>query len=226
MPYEQISPSAKIYRHTTPLNPPKRRWIRREKLGPAFWTVTSIFSLFVNIILIVILFSLGQQLFQLKRMVEQQLLGGLYHNFVQMDEAHIRTVIPVSAEVPARFDLPLSTNTVVKLTADTPLVGATIYELNAGNSLFIPRANTNIILPAGTELPVALDLIVPVDQKIPVQLNVNVDIPLNQTELHQPFTGLRQVVDPYYAYLNSLPDSWQEVICGPSPSGICPRLIP
>jgi hypothetical protein len=141
-----------------------------------------------------------------------------------MDAAHIRTTIPVSTEVPAKFDLALNTNTNVVLTEDTHLLNATIYELNAGGMLYIPRAQTNIILPAGTTLPVALNLTVPVDQKIPVNLNVEVDIPLNQTELHEPFVGLREVVSPYHGLLGSLPGSWAETLCGQNPSGLCQRF--
>ncbi len=187
---------------STPAPRARRRFIRLEKIGPAFWTISSIVSMIVNIILIVLLVSLGQQLFALKDLVKNQVLGGLYQNFVMMDQAHIRTKIPVSAQVPAKFDLPLSTNTTVTLTEDTHITNATIYELNAGGALYIPRAGLNIILPAGSKLPVALNLTVPVDQKIPVDLIVDVDIPLNETELHKPFVGLRKVVEPYYGLLD------------------------
>lgn len=210
----------------TDLSPRKRRFLRTEKIGPAFWTIASLLSLLVNIVLIVLLISVGSQLFALKHIVETQVLGGLVQNFADMDTAHIRMVIPVSTEVPAKFDLPLSTNTIVTLTEDTRVLNATIYELNAGGFLYIPRANTNIILPGGSELPVALNLTVPVDQKIPVNLNVAVDIPLNQTELHKPFVGLQEVVKPYYTLLNEYPDSWQEVVCGTDPSDFCRKLIP
>lgn len=195
------------------------------KIAPAFWTISSIISMIVNIVLIVILISLGKQLFTLKDLVKNQVLGGLYQNFVMMDQAHIRTQIPVKAQVPAKFDLPLSTNTTVTLTEDTHITNATIYELNAGGALYIPRAGLNILLPAGSRLPVALNLTVPVDQKIPVELIVDVDIPLNQTELHQPFVGLRKVVEPYYGMLDQVPDNWQQVICGPTPSGLCAQLV-
>ena len=114
-------------------------------------------SILINIILFAVLFSVGQQLFSLKSLVETQLLGGLYQNFVAMDKAHIRTTIPINAQVPAKFDLPLKTKTTVTLTEDTHLDHATIYELNAG-ALFISEAKTNIVLPAGTTLPVELDL--------------------------------------------------------------------
>jgi hypothetical protein len=62
---------------------------------------------------------------------------------------------------------------------------------------------------------------VPVDQKIPVNLNVAVDIPLNQTDLHRPFTGLQKVVEPYQALLNQTPNSWWEVLCLALPGGGC-----
>jgi hypothetical protein len=221
---ESPYPSEQEVVESAPAPRARRRFIRLEKIGPAFWTISSIISMIVNIILIVLLISLGQQLFTLKDLVKNQVLGGLYENFVMMDQAHIRTQIPVKAQVPAKFDLPLSTNTTVTLTEDTNITNATIYELNAG-ALTISRAGLNIILPAGSKLPVALNLTVPVDQKIPVELLVNVDIPLNQTELHKPFVGLRKVVEPYYGMLDKLPDSWQQVICGPQPSGLCARIV-
>jgi hypothetical protein len=63
-----------------------------------------------------------------------------------------------------------------------------------------PRAN--IVLPAGTVLPVTIqNLVVPVDQKVLAVLDVPVNIPLNQTELHEPFVGLQKVVEPYFCML-------------------------
>ena len=204
---------------------PKRRFLRGDKIGPAFWTVASLISMVVNIILVIVLIVLAQQLFTLKAIVQDQVLGGLYTNFQLMDQAHIRTTIPVNADVPAKFDLPLNTETTVVLTADTTIEGATIYELEAW-PLYITKAKTNIVLPAGTSLPVALSLTVPVDQKIPVNLMVNVDIPLSQTDLHPPFVGLQEVVKPYYTLLGDLPNSWQIAICGLDPQGVCPQIIP
>jgi hypothetical protein len=52
-----------------------------------------------------------------------------------------------------------------------------------------------------------------------------VDIPLNQTDLHQPFVGLQDVVKPYYNLLETLPDSWEEVFCDTSPSIICRQFM-
>lgn len=249
MPDTQFSEPQDI--ESTPPPATKRRPLRREKVGPAFWTISSIVSLIVNVILIVLLLVLGQQLFTLKGVVQNQVLGGLYTNFQMMDEAHIRTTIPVSAEVPAKFDLPLTglqvpakfdlplnTMTTVRLTEDTRIPGATLYNLTAG-SLSISRATLDITLPAGTVLPVELNLIVPVDQMIsldsvvvpvdqmiPVDLIVEVDIPLEETELHPPFVGLQEVVKPYYTLLSALPDSWKTALCGPTPEGFCALIVP
>lgn len=200
-----------------PVRPARRfRWM------PAFWTVASLISLIVNVILIVVLFSLGTQLFALKKLVQDQVLGGLYQNFVLMDQAHIKTTITISTKVPAKFNLPLKTNTVVILTEATLLENARVVNLHTGG-LTILDAPATIELAAGTRLPVALDLTVPVDQEIPVNLNVNVDIPLNQTELHAPFAGLQEVVRPYYKMLEDVPGSWDEVLCAPSAGLICAK---
>jgi hypothetical protein len=208
----------------------RKRWrigpLTRSPLrfGPAFWTVTGVLSLTVNLVLIILLLALGRQVFAIKQLLENQVIGGLYENFVLMDQAHIRTVIPVNANVPAKFDLPLKTNTVVTLTEATLLENASVIQLTTGG-LSIIDAPATILLPEGTQLPVALDLIVPVDQQIPVSLNVNVDIPLSQTDLHQPFVGLQEVVRPYYLMLDELPNDWAEVICGPQPGKFCQTLF-
>lgn len=197
---------------------------RRLNIGPAFWTTASIISLAINVILIVALLGLGTQVFALKNVIEQQVLGGLYKNFILMDQAHIRTNIPVTTDVPAKFTLPLKTNTTVVLVEDTTLTNATVARLETGG-LSIYNAPATIVLPKGTKLPIALDLTVPVDQKIPVSLNVAVDIPLKETELHEPFVGLQEVVRPYYQLMSSLPNNWAELLCGPNPGSICNWLF-
>jgi len=198
--------------------PPEVFW--QSKVRPAFWTVASIFSITVNLILLVILILLGRQLFALKGLIQEGLIGGLYDNFVLMDQAHIRTTIDVVDtiqvvdEIPVVFDLPLKQNTTVVLVDDTTIPGATVY-LNES------AVKTTVVLPRGTPLNISLNLSVPVSTNIPVTLDVPialkvpVDIPLSQTELHTPFSGLQSVVSPYQDLLTGLPDSWQETpVCG------------
>jgi hypothetical protein len=192
--------------------------------GSTFWTIASLLSLTVNVILIIIVIFLGSQLGTIKRMVKDDLLAGLYANFILMDQASIKTTIPINAQVPAKFNLPLDTDTVVTLSKDTSIPGARVT-LNTGG-LSIQNAPTDIILPAGTRLPIHLTIIVPVDQKIPVKMNVEVNIPLNQTDLHTPFVGLQNVVAPYYRMMDLVPDSLSQAVCGKTPKPLCKSLVP
>ncbi len=200
---------------------------RTNRWGPPFWTIVSIISLFINTILLAILFGLGSQIFEIKNLVQNQLLGGLADNFAAMDEAHITTTIPVENQtVRANFDLQIQQETVVELSQDVYINNAEIYDLFTPNGgLKIDYAMADIRLPAGSTLPIYLTLVVPVDQEIPIDLDVAVDIPLNQSDLHTPFTGLQEVVDPYVQNLQKLPDSWMEVFCGQDPGAFCAWLF-
>jgi len=98
-----------------------RLW--QGKWMPAFWTITGVFSLLVNIVLLAILLGLGRELFALKDVLSGQLLGGLEENFSSMDAAVISTtvtvnhtitideVIIVSDSIPVVFDLEVSERT-------------------------------------------------------------------------------------------------------------------
>ena len=181
---------------------------RREfKFLPAFWTVASVMSFTVNIVLLIVLAILLQNFRAVGvtlTALPDHLLGGLRNNFVKMDQAHIKTSIPVSKEIPVNFILNVSGVTNVTLTEPVPINGARVT-VNTGG-LNINNALANIVLPQGTVLPIYIEnLVVPVDQKVLAELNVEVDIPLNQTELHEPFVGLRQVVEPFYCMLNDCP---------------------
>jgi hypothetical protein len=194
------------------------------KIGPAFWTIASLISLSVNIILVVVLILGGKQLFALKGLVANQLVGGLRQNFALMDQARISTTVNVDDTIPVKFDLPVVANTIVQLTENTRIRGATV-NLSTGG-LSITRAPADIVLPAGTSLPISLNIVVPVDTTVPVHLTVPVDIPLNQTELHRPFIGLQNVVSPYGNLLGSTPNSWQETpLCEPWTDWLCGWLI-
>jgi hypothetical protein len=206
------------------------RYIWQGKIAPAFWTIASVLSLTVNLILIIVLILLGRELFAIKGLVSG-LADGLHMNFIAMDEAHIRTTIPISETIqvddtiPVVFDLPLQQKTEVILTRDTPVKGATVF-LNGS------PVRTDIVLRQGTVLSISLDLNVPVNQtvpvklKVPVQLSVIVDIPLNQTDLHQPFVGLKDVVSPYKELLDGMPNSWFETpFCGPLTAWFCALFL-
>jgi hypothetical protein len=178
---------------------------RREgyKFLPAFWTIASVVSFTVNIVLLIVLLVMLQNFNAVGVTalgISDHLLRGLYTNFVKMDQAHIRTTIPVRQEIPVQFTLNVSGPTNVTLSQDVTINGA-LVTVNTGG-LNINRARANIVLPQGTVLPIFIDnLVVPVDQKVLAELNVDVDIPLRETELHEPFVGLREVVEPFYCLI-------------------------
>ena len=185
---------------------PKPVQKNRYHFGPPFWTIASALSLTVNLVLIIVLLAVWANVQKLSQSIGGAmnmgnfLLGGLYSNFEKMDRAHITASIPVEAEIPVKFDLQLNQQTNVVLSQNVTIDNALVTVKTGG--LNIVNAVTTIVLPQGTTLPVFLNLTVPVDQTVPVSLLVNVDIPLAQTQLHQPFTGLQDVVKPFYCMLN------------------------
>lgn len=177
-------------------NSPRWRW----KFLPAFWTIASVMTFTVNIVVLIVLLMLVQNRGSVNSIANgqaNQLLGGLYNNFVLMDQAHIRTNIHVEKQIPVRFDLNVSAPADVTLREDALIEGALVTVATGG--LNIVNARARIVLPAGTPLKVNIGgLVVPVDQQVLAVLDVPVDIPLSQTELHQPFVGLQKVVEPWY----------------------------
>jgi hypothetical protein len=211
------------------VEPTPRPERRRFQFLPAFWTIASIMSITVNIILLAVLLVLLQMLGRIQELsiygTDQVsgLLGGLYTNFVKMDQASIRTSIHVEKEIPVQFSLNVSGPTNVTLSQPVTIRGATVGVQTGG--LTIRDANATIILPAGVVLPINIEnLVVPVDQKVPAVLDVPVDIPLNQTELHEPFVGLQKVVEPWYCLIqpNATVNGLQ--VCVPDPTLVDPSL--
>lgn len=190
----------------------------RYKFLPAFWTIASVMSFTVNIILIIILLITLQMLGAIQLTADDQisgLLGGLYTNFVKMDQANIKTNIHVEKEIPVQFTLNVSGPTNVTLSQDVTINGALVTVQTGG--LNIVNARATIVLPQNTILPVNIEnLVVPVDQKVLAVLDVPVDIPLDQTELHEPFAGLQQVVKPWYCLVepNAVINNVQ--VCSPA----------
>jgi hypothetical protein len=176
-----------------------RRW--RWSFLPAFWTIASVLSMIVNIVLIIILLLLFQQLGQIQGLQSYatdettSLLGGLYTNFVKMDQATISSTIPVDAEIPLNIVVPVQTVTEIQLAQPTVIEGAHVF---IDTPVLRLNAPARVTLPATTRLSVRLDFPLTVQNSVPVHLDVPVNIPLNQTELHEPFVGLQKVVEPWY----------------------------
>ncbi|HSL47400.1 MAG TPA: hypothetical protein VK897_28430 [Anaerolineales bacterium] len=222
----QVSPEP-VPAHTHEPAPGERRW----KFLPAFWTIASILSMVVNIVLIIILLLAWQMLDQIRELGAygtgraSGLLGGLYENFVKMDEANIEADIEVKDQIPVEFTLNVSGPTNVTTTQPVTIRGATVDVSTGG--LTIRDANATIILPVGVTLPISIDnLVVPVDQDVPVELDVPVNIPLRETDLHDPFVGLQEVVRPWYCFIQPNAMIGDRRVCSPSagPATLDPTL--
>jgi len=179
----------------------------RGIFGPKLWNIASVISLSLNAILVLTLCILMAALASYGMKVSDMLnlgtsiLGGLYTNFEKMDRAHITTTIPINTTIPVQFDLAISQETSVVLSQDVTINNARVT-VNTGG-LNITQADTTIVLPQGTNLPINLNLTVPVNTSIPVVLDVPVDIPLQSTQLHEPFSGLQDVIRPIYCLIKS-----------------------
>ena len=176
--------------------------------APRLWTTASVISLTINVILTIVLIILVISVYRMKLDMAKimnattsvmDLPAGLYSNFEKMERASIQTNVEVNTSIPVKFDLQLNQQTNVVLSQDVTIQNARVT-VNTGG-LNISQANTTIVLPAGTTLPVNLALTVPVDQQVPVTLNVPVDIKLKDTQLNDPFVGLQEVIKPLYCLL-------------------------
>ena len=192
----------------------------RNRLLPAFWTVASVLSLIVNLVLIGILLIVLQMLGALQLTANDRfsgLLGGLYHNFVRMDQATIAANIPVTADIPLNIVVPVQTTTRITL-AETAIIPNAHVRITTGTVNI--DADAEVTLPANTPLNVKLDFPLTVQNSIPISLNVPVNIPLSQTQLHDPFVGLQEVVKPYYCLVEPNATLNGVQICSPLASPV------
>ena len=193
---------------SSPVPPPSTRTppehaerLRGLRFAPAFWTIASVLSLTINVVLIIVLLLVVLNVHHLNIDVNNltkipiDLLGGLYTNFEKMDRASIVTNIPVDAQIPLNINVPVQKTTEITLVQDAVISGARV-RINT-NTLDID-APANVTLPAGTRLTVGLNFDLQVQDTIPIHVDVPVNIPLVKTDLHEPFAGLQDVIRPLY----------------------------
>jgi hypothetical protein len=124
--------------------------------------------------------------------------SGLYTNFEKMDRASIIYTVPVDAQIPLNLNVPIQRTTRITLASDSVIQNARVRISTSNLNIDAPA---QVILPAGTTLEVGLDFALSVQDNIPVHLEVPVNIPLSQTQLHEPFTGLQDVLKPFYCLI-------------------------
>ncbi len=171
-----------------------------NRILPIFWTVASIVSLTINAILIILVVFLLSGLGSLNMVdLGTGLLGGLYTNFERMDQAHIKTTIPVQTTIPLNMTIPVQTTTGITLAQAVSIQGA---HVKINTALFNIDAPASVTLPAGTALDVTMNFNVPVQAQVPVTLNVPVDIALQDTDLHPAIIGLQETLKPLYCIVS------------------------
>jgi hypothetical protein len=186
---------------SAPAPEPKQSSYKDLRFGPAFWNVTGVLSLVVNGILLAVLLILFQYLGFLhfaSNDVGAGLVGGLFTNFEKMDAATIRTNIPIDAQIPLDIVVPVQTTTEITLAQQVVIPNAHVRITTPNVNI---DSDATVTLPAGTPLMVNLNFNLPVRTSIPVRLDVPVNIPMNATELHEPFVGLQEVIRPLYCIL-------------------------
>ena len=116
-----------------------------------------------------------------------------------MDRATIETVIPVDAQIPLDITVPVQTRTQITLSETVNIPNAQVVINTGGLNI---NSTARVTLPAGTPLMVDLNFNLPVRDTIPIHLEVPVSIPMANTELHEPFVGLQDVVRPLYCLVD------------------------
>lgn len=183
---------------------------RTRELWNAFRNIAIMFSCLFNFVFMLILLFVVLLIFDIKVGILEPLIDGLHASFVGLDEAVIETQIPVEDTIPIEFDLPLQQEVDVILTEDVRLPSVpAVFSIEGGAGTI--RGTVDIRLPANTTLPIRLDMMVPVKQDIDISLLVDVNIPLEDTQLSAPFNELQDLLNPYVRILDNLPDEWGEV---------------
>jgi hypothetical protein len=191
-----------------------RRWIVKQwwwqgKPWQAFKTFALLFSFAMNVIVLIAFLVMGPLVLPALKAVVAPIVSGLNRSFDAMGQAHIVHTLDVSDEIPIAFNLPVTAQTNATLTTAVPMsMPATMVLPGGGGQI---NGTVFLELPGGTQLPVQLNMNVPVSQTVPVTLAVAVDIPLEQTELGQPFSELKGLFTPLEGLLSALPEDSSEL---------------
>ena len=187
-----------------------RNGLRNGKPWQAFKTFAILFSFIVNIILLIVLLLVAPLILPIVDNIAKPIVGGLTNSFVDMSQAKIVRTINVEDDIDIAFTLPLETRTDVVLAEPVPLNVEAEFVLPGDGGRI--KGVVAIELPQNLVLPVELKLEVPVEEQIPVALAVDVEIPLNETELGQPFNTLRGLFEPLNNLLIKLPSTNDDLI--------------
>ena len=180
----------------------KPRKSQPRKFWDAAKTLTLIFSMFLDLILIIAVVILANQVGAIK-MTLNSVLGQLDSAFTGLGQVVITDTIKINQQVPVQFDLPLKQDTVVTTRGPVPITTQATFSLGQFGSI---NGTVSLQLPPGTSLPVHLEMTVPVSNAIPVVFDQPVSIPLAEKGLGPVVAKLRAALGPILGLVKQMPD--------------------
>lgn len=160
--------------------------MQRDAL-PRGYRLAILFSLVVNVVLVLVLLILP--------FVLRPILSQVMAELDNLENAVIETTVEIDQGMPVRdVDIqvvrPLTVTTVAESTIDAAYV--TMY-LGSGSTV---AGTTYINMPSGTELPIDFLNRIVMSSTIPVRLQVPVSIPLKETPLASSFAHFKEMLLP------------------------------
>lgn len=195
---------------------PARRQTARPwpvRLWNAFKDIAILFSFVINFVLvaaIVVLVMNADLLFELKNRLAEPWLADLDHAFAALGDTTIDSTVQIDDTIPVVFDLALEQNTDVVLTEPVPLSVPAQMVLPGGAGSI--NGTVSLSLPQGQALPVELRMSVPVSTTVPVVMQVPVRMQLSQCGMAPAVEQLRAVFRPIAGFVQSLPNSTEELL--------------
>jgi len=187
----------------------KRPMERLEILWRAFEKIAIVFSFVVSFVLVMILLLLGISLLTIAPALSEMrtntacpLIADINNLVSDLDNAVITRTIAISKTIPVVFDLEVSKNTEVVLTAPVTLQRPTSFTFPAGGGQI--NGSVTMALPKGQKLPIRLGMTVPVSETVPVHMDVPVRIPLNETDLGPVVAKLKDLLFPWTTKLGDV----------------------
>jgi hypothetical protein len=182
------------------------KFIWQNKPWQAVWGCALFFSLFLNMLFLVLFILAICAIVPLFNGILEPLIVDLSRSFDEMNQASIAYPVQVDqAETHVAFDLLVSESTTVTLAAAVPLNVDAQFVMPYGVGVINGRVA--LVLPQGTQLPIDLNLLIPVNQAITTSLEVPVNIPLADTALGDPFARLQQSFGPLAHLFQALPST-------------------
>lgn len=185
-----------------------KKFLYEGKPWTAFKNFAVIFSLIMNVILLIIFLFAALLIIPYINFMTS-FITELNSAFKQLERAELIQTVNINDEIPLSFTLPLS-DTVSSFTLVEPItfpITATM-DIPDGYSM---DGELQTIFPAGMNLPLALNVAIPIEQSVPISLNIDIAIPIDETDLGGTLNEINAIYDPLERFLIQFPSSNEEL---------------